>query len=210
MSKPHIIDPDSVQLAPVSEYLGKGRGNGVLNDWNLLDSGLMHMFPNQEVPVLVVVLPMPCCSDEGGRAPYGHTAHLAAHGTRWSFLAAHPGHDTHVNTASTFPAMSFPFLISIGTWPDRVSRVETKIKPFPVLPPWKGNFGEFSNFLLCNFKDYSTPAWDHQGKVLKFPKGIFFNIYLFTCILVTAFPSAFFTELSPNLPIPTGFKFLRL
>lgn len=32
MSKPYIIDPGSEKLALVSEYLGKGAGNGVLND----------------------------------------------------------------------------------------------------------------------------------------------------------------------------------
>lgn len=105
MSKPHVTDPDSVQLAPVSKYLGNGGGNGVLNDWNPLQSGLMHVFPDEEVPVLVVALPMPCCSDGGGRAPPGHTAPLAARGTRWSFPAAHPG---HLILASTQPVPSLP------------------------------------------------------------------------------------------------------
>lgn len=114
--------------------------------------------------------------------------------------------DTRVNTASTFP-VSLPSLISLGTWPGRVSRAQTEVKPFPALPSWKGNSRKFQNFLLCNFKDYSMPAWGHQGKVLKVPKDIFFILNLFTYFLVPAFPSAFSTVLSPN---PMGFDPLRL
>lgn len=171
MSKPHIIDPDSVQLAPMSKYLGKGRGNGVLNDWNPLESGLMRA-------------PKWRSASFGGGSPSallqwqkwkGCTCTFGCTWNQIKFPGCSPRtSDTRVNTASTFPAMSFPSLISVGTQPDRVCRVETKIKPFPVLPSWKRNSSEFSNFLLCNFKDCSTPAWGHQGKVFKFPKGIFF------------------------------------
>lgn len=54
------------------------------------------------------------------------------------------------------------------------------------------------------------PAWGHQGKVLKVPKGIFFFFNLFTYLLATTFPSTFSTVLSPNPAAPMGFELLRL
>lgn len=123
-----------------------------------------------------MVVPLTPRGAEGGEvAPYGHAARLAAHASRCSFLAAQPGHLTLVSArpAPSLPCHSRPSAAAgHGQIVYRGSEQESNLSP--VLPRWKGNSREFSNFLLCSFKDYSMPAWGHQGKVLKVPKGISF------------------------------------
>lgn len=155
----------------------------------------------------MAALPMPCCMDRGGTAPHGHAARLAAHGTRWSFLAAHPG---HLILMSTQPAPSLPYhshpLSASGHGQVMCPEPKQKLNLSLHCHPGKETPGNsrisFSAILRI------TP---HQHGVTKVKssrsqKG-FFILNLFTYFLVPAFSSAFSTVLSSN---PMGFELLRL